>query len=151
MRLHAQRCWREKLSRGSSLPTPLIPHSCSLPSQVMITFARADKPLDSAAAEAVAKASASLATWMAHNASGTAVTWTAGSDLGALLHGFLVRFGTLFDCSQQAISLAKVRACDACGATAATRCVCPLVSLISAAAVICCTACWCALACGLQP
>ena len=45
---------------------------------------------------------------LAQPEAGTSMAWTPGCDLGALLYGFLVRFGTLFDCSTQAIDLAKV-------------------------------------------
>ena len=36
--------------------------------------------------------------------------WAQACDLGALLHGFLLRFGALFDCSREVVSIEQARA-----------------------------------------
>ena len=54
---------------------------------------------------ACAESAASLGAWMARNATGVALPWGEACDLGALLYGFLTRYGALFNCRRQAVSI----------------------------------------------
>ena len=62
-----------------------------------------------AESSACAESAASLAAWMARNATGVALPWGEACDLGALLHGFLTRYGALFNCRRQAVSIEQAR------------------------------------------
>ena len=61
---------------------------------------------------AVEQAVAPLVAWMAY--APKQQNWSPTEDLGALLHGFLTRFGTLFDCSKQCVNIGEVRRMDPC-------------------------------------
>ena len=49
---------------------------------------------------------APLVAWMAY--APQQQNWSPTEDLGALLHGFLTRFGTLFDTSKQCVNIGEV-------------------------------------------
>lgn len=58
--------------------------------------------------ETIQQSSATLPAWLAYSSNGAGVAWAADKDMGALLHGFMLRFGGLFDCARQTVDIGKV-------------------------------------------
>ena len=64
------------------------------------------------APETLQQSSANLPAWLAYSSNGAGVAWAADKDMGALLHGFMLRYGALFDCARQTVDIGKVCCCS---------------------------------------